>query len=108
MSESFSTGRSHPERLLRLVTTVSVLLSSCSASVSAQITNPIARRWAAARVQTEEIAFLERSRQIMAEQAKVQTAAVNVELTAIRTPSECLAPNRAGRHHAADQQPLSG
>ena len=49
MSESFSTGRSHPERLLRLVTTVSVLAVVAFASVSAQITNPIARRWAAAR-----------------------------------------------------------
>jgi SpoVK/Ycf46/Vps4 family AAA+-type ATPase len=84
MSELLSPSRTRVRYPSVLRDAVLILLVAAVTSAAAQVTNPIARRWARARVQGEEIAFLQQSRQISATEAAARTAAMNTELKAIQ------------------------
>ncbi|MEQ1574962.1 MAG: AAA family ATPase, partial [Vicinamibacterales bacterium] len=76
--------------MIALVALAGLLLFSGQVSLSAQGTNPLARRWADVRVQGEENRFLLQSQQITAEEAQRRTGLMNTELAAIRAAMNAL------------------
>ena len=71
--------------VLRLAAVLALLMAGGDALLHAQLTNPIASRWANARIRGEEIRFLLAAQQIDAAEAQRRTAAMNAELQGIRT-----------------------
>lgn len=84
MSIGMPLNRTHFRPFVSCMAALLFLLSIGDAVVFAQ-TEALARRWADARVQTEEIRYLFQSQQITADEARARTDAVNKELLAIRS-----------------------
>src|SRR2546423_13625296 len=78
-------SNSRSQRLGIVGAAIALVLAIAISSATAQGSNPLARRWADARVQAEEVEFLRQTERITPDAARVRTAAIHAEIATIRS-----------------------